>query len=338
MSEHKLPSDKEYVLLEKAKDTTNPNYGKPPEKRSVEELIRFGIINLDKPAGPTSHEVVAWVKKILEIEKAGHSGTLDPGVTGVLPVALMDATKVLQALLNAGKEYVAILHLHKEVPEDRIHEVFNLFVGPIYQRPPVRSSVKRKLRVRQIYYLEVLEIKGRDILFKVGCQAGTYVRKLCYDIGLLLGVGGHMKELRRTRTGPFREDDSLVTLHEVAEAYTLWKEEGNESMIRKVILPMERAVEHLPKIVIRDSAVDALCHGADLAAPGVLQVSTGISPGTLVAIFTLKGELVALAKAKMSTTEILKTNHGIVADVERVIMPPGTYPPWYEFKKGKGVN
>jgi len=335
MNKYKLPSDKEYVLLEKAHDITNPEYGKPPEKRSVDELIRFGIINLDKPAGPTSHEVVAWVKRILHINKAGHSGTLDPGVTGVLPIALEDATKVLQALLITGKEYVAILHLHKEVPEDKVREVFNLFVGPIYQRPPIRSSVKRRLRIRQIYYIDILEIDGRDVLFKVGCQAGTYIRKLCYDIGLILGVGAHMKELRRTRTGPFKEDETLVTLHDVADAYTLWKEEGNEALIRKVVLPVEKAVEHLPKIIIRDSAVDAICHGANLAAPGVLKVSTGISPDTLVAIFTLKGELVALAKAKMSTTEILKANHGIVADTERVIMLPGTYPPWYEFKKAK---
>ncbi|MCD6381232.1 MAG: RNA-guided pseudouridylation complex pseudouridine synthase subunit Cbf5 [Candidatus Odinarchaeota archaeon] len=771
MGEHKLPSDKQRVLVEKAFDVTSPDYGKPPSKRSVEELLNLGVINLDKPAGPTSHEVVAWLKKILKLNKAGHSGTLDPPVTGVLPVALEDGTKVLQALLNCGKEYVGIMKLHSDVPRERVEEVFKMFTGPIYQRPPLRSSVKRKVRIRRVYYLDLLEMEGRDILFLVGCEAGTYIRKLCvhgdseliledgrvvrikdlledlrlfddvlkgkirvlsysegkakfsrilgiykipsdkkvvrvrtesgilseltedhevlvstvdglrwieasklregdwvltpsifpiqgwhesderskkvfatnggepsklhsnvqkdnlltlvgltcrlivdglckfedgsihvdraavpkfleliknsvyasgvkinvegdgisisdesfletldetgilngeldgitgmpnssllefivgyitpdihgnrgeeetlkvpvsgykmgrrlhyimrriglspslevldgkfylslegnsidalfnlmrksegmtvdgdasfedfkgvdskrllplhvkravvdvlksygivpkggalenvdlknpekpiskgellellkyiegkvsneeiiylkkfaesefhierissvekvdewddfvyditveethnfilnfdfvvkncHDIGLVLGCGAHMTELRRTRSGPFKEGEDLVTLQDVADAYFIWKNEGDESLLRKVIKPIEYAVKHLPRIVVRDSAVDAICHGADLAAPGVLKVDTSIGPNDLVAILTLKGELVALARAKFSTTKILKMNKGIVADVERVIMKPGTYPPWYLFKSKK---
>ena len=331
----KPPFERKFVIFEKAKDFTDPKYGKKPSERSVPELIKKGFINLDKPAGPTSHEVVAWIKKILEVEKAGHPGTLDPAVTGVLPVALEDATKVLQSLLTAGKEYVGIMHLHGDVSEEKVKQVFTFFEGPIYQRPPVRSSVKRVLRVRTIYRLEFLEMEGRDVLFKVACQAGTYIRKLCHDIGITLGVEAHMKELRRIRTGAFKEDETLVTLQQVSEAYYMWKNEKDESLIRKVILPVEFAVSHLPHIVIRDSAVDAICHGADLTAPGVLSVTNHISPGDIVAIFTLKGELVALVKATMTTKQILKANHGIVADTDRVIMERGTYPAWYSYKSDK---
>ncbi|MGQ4914919.1 MAG: RNA-guided pseudouridylation complex pseudouridine synthase subunit Cbf5 [Candidatus Asgardarchaeia archaeon] len=327
-----LPSDKARTMLIRASDTTDPKYGKKPEERSVEELIKKGVINLDKPSGPTSHEVVAWVKRILGLSKAGHSGTLDPGVTGVLPVALENATRILSALLISGKEYVGILHLHSEVPEHQIRQAFKLFIGPIYQRPPLKSSVKRTLRIRHIYCLDILEIDGKDVLFRVACQAGTYIRKLCHDIGLVLGVGAHMSELRRIRSGPFSENEHLVTLHELAEAYYLWKHAKEESYIRKVILPMEYALQHLPKVIIRDSAVDAICHGADLAAPGVLQVSSGIQPNDLIVIYTLKGEAVALARAKMSSMQILKANKGIVADTERVLMERGTYPPWYYYK------
>lgn len=327
-----LPSDKKRTMLVRATDTTNPKFGKKPDERSVDELIRNGVINLDKPRGPTSHEVVAWVKRILNLNKAGHSGTLDPGVSGVLPVALENATRILSALLISGKEYIGILHLHSKVPPKKIKQAFKLFEGPIYQRPPLKSSVKRTLRIRQIYCLDVLEIDEKDVLFRVGCQAGTYIRKLCHDIGLVLGVGGHMSELRRIRSGPFSENENLVTLHQLSEAFYIWINEQDDTLLRKTILPLEYALQHLPKIIVRDSAVDAICHGADLAAPGVLQLSSGIKLNDLVAIFTLKGEAVALARAKMTSMQMLKANKGIVADTERVLMERETYPPWYFFK------
>ena len=110
-----LISDKKRKRLIKVSAKTNPNYGKYFDEISVKELINNGFINLDKPSGPTSHQVVAWVKKILEIDKAGHGGTLDPDVTGILPIAVGDATRALQVLLIAGKEYVGIMKLHKKV-------------------------------------------------------------------------------------------------------------------------------------------------------------------------------------------------------------------------------
>jgi len=248
-------------------------------------------------------------------------------------VALEKATKITSALMGAGKEYVCLMRLHGPVPEDVLLKTIQEFVGPVYQRPPLRSSVKRALRIRRIYYIRVLEIESKDVLMQVGCERGTYMRKLCHDIGEVLGVGAHMQELRRTRVGPFREDESLVTLQDLLDAYVLWRDEGYEKCIRKFILPVEKAVEHLPKIVIRDSAVDAICHGAALAAPGVLRVESGIKKGNLVAIFTQKGELVALAKALVRSEQIVVMDKGLVAKPTRVMMNPGTYPPFWREKK-----
>ena len=247
-------------------------------------------------------------------------------MTGVLPVALMDATKVVQALLMAGKEYISVMKIHADLPEERIKSVLQEFHGSIYQRPPIRASVKRRVRVRRIYYLDFLEAEGRNVLLRVGCEAGTYIRKLIHDVGEVLGCGAHMHELRRTRAGPFDEKKDLVKLHDALYWYSLWKETDDESHLRRFILPMERAVDLLPKIYIRDSAVDAVCHGAHLTAPGVTYIETGIKPKANVAVMTLKGELVSFAKAVTRTDEIMKLSHGIVAKNTRVLMPRGTYP------------
>jgi H/ACA ribonucleoprotein complex subunit 4 len=288
--------------------------------------LRLGIINLDKPVGPTSHEIVAWVKRLLNVRRAGHGGTLDPKVSGILPIALEDATKMVQTLLPAGKEYVCLMHLHGDVAEHKLDQVLNEFEGEIYQRPPLRAAVRRILRKRRIYYIELLERDDRNVLIRVGCEAGTYMRKLIFDMGEALGCRAHMAELRRTRMGPFKEDNTLTKLHDLADAYAFWRDDGTEEHLRKIILPVEEAVRHLPKLVVRDGAVDALCHGASLAAPGVLTVETGISPNDLVAVMTLKGELVSLARATMTSRQIVEADHGIVAKPERVVMSPNTYP------------
>jgi len=247
-------------------------------------------------------------------------------VTGVLPVALEEATKIIQALLKAGKEYVGVMKLHESVPDKRIREVASEFQGKIYQKPPARASVKRALRVRTIYYLEILEVEGRNVLFKVGCEAGTYIRKLVHDIGKALGCNAHMQELRRIRAGPFTEDSGLVTLHDVLYFYSKWRETKEIKFLRRFIMPMEKTLEFLPKVYIKDSAVDAICHGAHLTAPGIAYVETGIKPMDTVAILTLKGEAVGLGTAMASTEEILKATHGIMIKTERVLMPRGTYP------------
>lgn len=313
-------------LLHKAESETDPKYGCSPHKRPIKEHISKGVINLDKPSGPTSHEVDSWVKRILSVDKTGHGGTLDPRVTGILPVGIDQATRVIHLLLQAPKEYVCLMRLHEEVEDCHITRILGEFQGKIFQTPPVKSAVKRELRVRKIYYVHLLELEGQDVLFRIGCEAGTYIRKYCHDIGEALGSGAHMAELRRTRVGPFCEDDTLKNLQEVTDAYHEWTEEGNESILRSVILPMEQAASHLPKVVIRDSAVDAIAHGADLAAGGIISLSSNIEKGCTVALETLKGELVAAGESLYRSNEICKKNKGIMVDIKKVFMEPGTYP------------
>lgn len=246
-------------------------------------------------------------------------------MTGVLPITLEDSRKVAQALLFTGKEYVCMMKLHGEVAEEKIRKVMKEFEDTIFQRPPLRASVKRQLRTRRIYYLDVLEIDGRNTLFRVGCEGGTYIRKLCHDIGEVVGCGAHMQELRRTRSGSFVEGDS-VTLHDMAYWFMEWEEKKDERILKRFVQPMERALTLVPKVCVRDSAVDAVCHGANLTAPGVLSLESDIRSGLMIAVMTLKGEAVALAKAVASTDEILDMNHGTAAETKRVLMPRGTYP------------
>ena len=257
-SEFKLPSDEPEQLLLKSQDTTNPNYGCEPESRSITKLLQYGVINLDKPSGPTSHEVVSWVRKVLGIPNAGHGGTLDPKVTGILPCALGRATRALSSLLNAGKEYIGVLYLHTPEKLMRIEKIFKLFTRKIYQRPPVKSSVARKLRVREIYYSQVIEVKNNHVLFRIGCEAGTYIRKFCFDIGEALCSGAHMLELRRTRVGYFTENEKLITLQNLKDAYTIFQLENDERYLREIIFPIEKMVSHLPKIYIRDTDLSIL--------------------------------------------------------------------------------
>jgi len=318
-------TDKKRKRLVKIKAKTNPNFGLTPSERSVEDLLYNGLINLDKPRGPTSHQIDSWVKKILDIEKVGHSGTLDPNATGVLPIGLGDAAKALQVLLLAPKEYVGVMVLHKDVNKKKIEEVCNSIIGEVTQLPPVRSAVKRVKRKRKIYYFDIIEIKGREVLFRVGCESGTYVRTLCVDIGKKLKCGANLSELRRTKVANLKEED-LVILQDVKDAYIFWKEEKDDSSIRSIIKPVESMFDHLSKIIVRDSAVDAVCHGANLAVPGVVEIDSDISKGDKVAIFTLKGEVVALVNSKMSTEEIIQKDSGICCELERVFMKKGTYP------------
>lgn len=323
--EQLLPCDVKRKRLVKVEANTNPNYGKKPEERRVSRLLKNGVINLDKPSGPTSHQIDAWLKKMLNLDKVGHGGTLDPNATGVLPIGLGNATKALQALLPAGKEYVGIMRFHNDFKEKDLKNVCKKFLGKIEQIPPLRSAVKRQRRKREVYYLELLELKGRDVLFKVGCESGTYIRTLCVDIGKKMGAKAHLYELRRTRVGVMDEGDS-VTLQDVKDSFVFWDEEGEQEMIKKIVYPMEKALENLPKILIRDSAADALCHGANLAVPGVVELDDKIKKGDTIAVLTLKGEGVTLGTGLMNTEEIIEKDTGICCKTNRVLMKKGTYP------------
>ena len=306
-------------------DITNPEFGVNYDQRTTEQLLEYGLILIDKPPGPTSHEVVAWTKRILNISKAGHSGTLDPQVSGVLPLGLGEGTKALGVLLLGPKEYMALGRLHSLPSKEKLQQTLDLFKGEIFQKPPQRSAVVRQTRIRTIYELELLEQKERLILLRVLCEAGTYIRKLYYDIGEILSFGGSMIELRRSKVHQFSEDQ-LVTMHELSDAYSTWKESGDGSKLNNIILPIEHTLSEIKSVVIRDSAIDSLCHGAQLAIPGVLQISPNLKQNDLVAIYSQKGEVVALAEALLSESEIKENIKGYAFKTKRIIMKPSTYP------------
>ena len=313
-------------LIEIDQDITDDAYGTYYDKRTIEQLLNYGIILLDKPPGPTSHETVAWTKRLLKLPKIGHSGTLDPQVSGVLPLGLGEATKALGVLLYGPKEYHALGRVHSLPSKEKLDEVIELFTGEIFQKPPQRSAVVRQTRTRTIYEFEVIEQKERLLLTRILCEAGTYIRKLYYDIGEILGSGATMIELRRTRVDQFYETDGLVTLHELADAFALWEEKKDDSKLIKMIKPVEYALSELKSVIIRDSAVDAMCHGAQLAIPGILKISPNLKKGDIVGIYTQKGEAVALAESTMSGDDICDAVKGYAFETKRLIMAPNTYP------------
>ena len=304
-----FPWMKERKVLVKKEASSNPNYGRKPEERSTEQLLYYGIVNIDKPSGPSSHQVSAYVKQILHLNKTGHSGTLDPKVTGVLPVALGKGTRIVQSLLTAGKEYVCLMQVHADVEEKKLRSVIDSFVGVIDQLPPVRSAVKRQERKRTIYYIDIIDIVDREVLFRIGCQAGTYIRKLCSDIGKKLGFGAHMAELRRTRAGPF-DESTICTLQELTDAYHYYKEKNDDKELRRLVMPIEAGTRHLAKVWVLDSTVDTLCHGAFLNIPGISKIEEGISPGDRVAALTLKSELISVGIAQMHSEDAIKKDKG----------------------------
>ena len=310
-------------MVEKAPAVTDPRYGSIPEARSMPEHLERGVAAIDKPAGPTSHEVVAWVTDILKIAKAAHTGTLDPKVTGVLPVLLGVATKLADTLVG-DKEYVCLMKLHREVNEDIVRKVSEEFVGLIYQRPPLKSAVKRQIRIRTVHFIEIKEIEGKNVLMRVGCEAGTYMRMLCHHIGLALGVGAHLSQLRRTKSFPF-DEHNLTTLQDLKDAYIFY-EGGDESLLRKFILPMEYLLGYLPALIVKDTAVDAICHGANLTAPGISRLEEGINRGSPVVIYTLKGEAVAIGITTMNSEDMYRAERGICVETKKVFMKLGTYP------------
>jgi len=317
-------------MIMKDESAMSDRWGKRPSDRSIGELLSAGVIALDKPTGPTSHQVTAWAKEMLGMDKMGHGGTLDPNVSGVLPLCLGKAMRLTDLVLSSDKEYICLMRLHRDRNEPRIKEVMNNFLGKIYQFPPVRSAVKRQLRIRTVTALDIIQISGRDILFKVSCDAGTYIRTLCTDIGEALGCGANMIELRRSRSGSM-DENKAASLFDIKDSYVFWQQHGREEWIRSIIMPMEVLVEPLPKIIVKASAVDAVCHGADLNVQGVHMLDDDIRKNALVALLTARGELVALGSMMMSSSKLMATYQGKAVKVTRVLMDAGTYPRMWKF-------
>ncbi|KAJ9634785.1 centromere/microtubule-binding protein cbf5 [Knufia peltigerae] len=304
--------------------------GCTPLKRDLKSYISSGVINLDKPSNPSSHEVVAWVKRILRVEKTGHSGTLDPKVTGCLIVCIDRATRLVKSQQGAGKEYVCVIRLHDKLPggEAQFARALETLTGALFQRPPLISAVKRQLRIRTIHESKLYEFDNDRHLgvFWVSCEAGTYIRTLCVHLGLLLGVGAHMQELRRVRSGAMAEADGMVTLHDVLDAQWMMDNNRDEAYLRRVISPLESLLTTYKRIVVKDSAVNAVCYGAKLMIPGLLRFEAGIEVHEEVVLMTTKGEAIALGIAQMSTVELSTCDHGVVAKVKRCIMERDLYP------------
>ncbi|XP_051942104.1 H/ACA ribonucleoprotein complex subunit DKC1 isoform X1 [Hippocampus zosterae] len=303
--------------------------GSNPLKRNIQDYIKSGFINLDKPANPSSHEVVAWIRRILRVEKTGHSGTLDPKVTGCLIVCIDRATRLVKSQQSAGKEYVGIVRLHNAIEsEHALARAMETLTGALFQRPPLIAAVKRQLRVRTIYESKLVEYDAERRLgiFWVSCEAGTYIRTLCVHLGLLLGVGGQMQELRRVRSGVMGEKDNLVTMHDILDAQWQFDHNKDESYLRRVVFPLEKLLVSHKRLVMKDSAVNAICYGAKIMLPGVLRYEDGIEVNQDIVVITTKGEAICTAVALMTTAVISTCDHGVVAKIKRVIMERDTYP------------
>jgi H/ACA ribonucleoprotein complex subunit 4 len=303
--------------------------GCSPLKRDLKSYVSSGVINLDKPSNPSSHEVVAWIKRILRVEKTGHSGTLDPKVTGCLIVCIDRATRLVKSQQGAGKEYVCIVRLHDALKDEKdLGRTLEQLTGALFQRPPLISAVKRQLRVRTIYESKLIEFDNdRNLgVFWASCEAGTYMRTLCVHLGMLLGVGGHMQELRRVRSGALSENDDMVTLHDILDAQWLYDSTKDESYLRRCIRPLESLLLNYKRIVVKDSSVNSVCYGAKLMIPGLLRYEDGIELNDEVVLMTTKGEAIALGIAQMSTVDLATCDHGVVAKIKRCIMERDTYP------------
>jgi len=284
----------------------------PPSDRSPDDILSFGVLNLDKPPGPSAHQVAAWVRDMAGVERAAHAGTLDPKVTGSLPMLLGDAARMAQIFDDSIKEYVAVLKLHGPAPAD-FETVVGQFEGEIYQKPPKKSAVARRLRTRTIHALDALEVHDRQALLRVRCASGTYIRKLCHDIGLALGPGAHMGHLRRTMTGSF-DDASLVTMHDLADALA-WVEDGDRAALDGVVAPAERALAGLPSLTIAENAAREVAHGAPVYAPGVIDADDA-PESALVACFTPDGGAVCLGTLVGDPA----SDEGTVVELERVLV------------------
>lgn len=312
-------------MIMKSTDISPCGAGTMPINRPINEYLKYGVVTIDKPANPSSHEVVTWVKDILNCDKTGHSGTLDPKVTGVLTVCLNRATRLTKSQQNAGKTYVCCIEFNNETTLDKFKVACKKLTGHLFQRPPLMCAVKRDLRLRWIYEINIIEFTPKKALFEVKCEAGSYIRTLCTHIGLYIGCGAFMADLRRTQSGWTKEDE-CVTLHDLKDAYYVYKTTSEEKYLRKVVKPLESLLTEYPRIMIKDSAVNSICYGAQLSVRGVLRYDANFDTNSTVVLITSKGEAVALATPTVCSSQINDMDIGFVTKTKRVIMEKDLYP------------
>lgn len=305
--------------------STNPAHGTLPDERDLEALMRSGFILIDKPAGPTSHQLAAWARDLFGLDRLGHGGTLDPFATGVLPLMAGRTMKITNKVLKHTKSYIAVFRF-KTVPDStELASAMAQLTGRIYNVPPEVSAVKVQVRTRRIHTFEQLDMVGQDLVARITCEAGTYIRTMARDLGLMLGGPVVLKELRRETSGLYRLEH-CITMDQLADAVWLWKECGEEGALRNVIHPIEKLLVDVPSCTVKDSAVAALTYGAPLLLPGLVSVPSGLKKGSELLVKSLKGEAVAFVTLKVDSDSIPSLENGEVARPSAVLMDTDVYP------------
>lgn len=312
-----------HVLEENAQ--TDEAFGCSPDDRTLEQRLASGFILLDKPAGPTSHQLAAWARSLLGLERLGHGGTLDPFATGVLPLMAGRCMKITNKILKHKKTYIAVLRFKSMPDEGLLAEVMASLTGRIYNVPPEVSAVKVQVRTRTIHAFELLDIDGNDALVRIVCDAGTYIRTMARDMGLLLNTPVDLKELRRETSGTFSLDQ-CVTMDQLADAVWLWKECGEEAALKAMVHPIEKLLAKAPRCQIKDSAVAAVAYGAPLLRPGLVTLPAGHKKGKELLVTSLKGEAVGYVKLKADADDIAGMQDGEIARPSMVLMDTDVYP------------
>ena len=312
------------IILEKDAKTS-PDHGTIPSERTIEQLLESCFILLDKSPGPSSHQVSAWARDMMGLEKLGHGGTLDPFASGLLPLLSGKAMRLTGKILTHDKSYLALFKFGKELERNEIEDKMAMLTGKVYNVPPEISAVRVQVRTRKISKFDILDFDGTSLLTNIECEAGTYVRTMARDLGLLLDTPVELKELRRPTSGEFSLSQS-ITMQQLADAYWLWQEKGEEDAMLRILHPIEDMLSDLPRVVVKDGAAAALSHGAPLLRPGVVSIDDDLNVGTEVLLVTIKGEAVAIAKMSQNSKVIPDMNQGEVAKPNCVLMKEDTYP------------
>jgi len=279
---------------------------------SADELLKCGVINLNKPRGPKCKHVLNNLKAFLDVKKLGHAGTLDPNTTGVLPVLIGKATKLSEILSTSDKIYRGKFKLHGLVTKEKLRRCMADFTGVIKQLPPKISAVKRVVRKRRVYWFKLLKFKDQVASFEMACQHGTYVRKVCHDLGEALGIGAHMFELKRIQSGPFviRRSISFDKVRKLA----------SKGKYSRFISPPEAAVKYVPKVWVDDDAIATVRKGTPVFVPGVLRVTSDFERGRTVAVLGQDNKLKALGIAKLGSNQLRKQRRGIAVKTDLVLV------------------
>lgn len=277
-------------------------------------MLSGSVVIIDKPPGLASHEVTTTVKKIAGVARAGHAGTLDPEVSGVLPIALGSATKFLRYMAGKDKTYVGIIKFRHIQERGRIEELFREFTGEITQTPPKMSAVRKRPRKRTVHRLELLETGGRLALFEANVDAGTYIRTLCEDIGKRCG-GARMEELRRTAVGSITEREAF-TMEQLTDAVWFMRERDEPAMLRGMLRKPEELMG-FPRAFIKESSLGTVLSGAQIMAPGVESMEFA-EKGQRVRIFC-GDRFLGVGVAQMSDAEVAAKGHGLAIRLERLI-------------------